>query len=46
MPELRSRPVPGFPKHLIFYRGDEDLVEVVRVVYGARDLEMVLEDGR
>ena len=41
---LRSWPVPGFPKHLIFYRVDEDLVEVVRVVHGARDLALALED--
>ena len=41
---LRSWPVPGFPKHLIFYRADEDLVEVVRVLHGARDLALVLED--
>ena len=41
---LRSWPVPGFPKHLIFYRVDEDLVEVVRVLHGARDLAIVLED--
>jgi toxin ParE1/3/4 len=41
---LRSWPVPGFPKHLIFYRVDDDLVEVVRVIHGARDLAIALED--
>lgn len=40
---LRSWPVPGFPKHLIFYRVDEDLIEVVRVVHGARDLVPALQ---
>ena len=43
---LRSWPVPGFPKHLIFYLVDEDLVEVVRVIHGARDLELLLENER
>jgi len=41
---LRSWPVPGFPKHLIFYRVDEDLVDVIRVIHGARDLALALED--
>jgi plasmid stabilization system protein ParE len=36
--------VPGFPKHLIFYRVDDDRVEVVRVIHGARDLAIALED--
>jgi len=42
---LRSWPVPGFEKHLIFYRVDAELVEVVRVVHGARDLALALEDA-
>lgn len=42
---LRSWPVPDFDKHLIFYRVAEDLVEVVRVVHGARDLALALEDA-
>jgi len=42
---LRSWPVPGFEKHLIFYRVDEESVEIVRVVHGARDLALALEDG-
>jgi hypothetical protein len=29
----------GFPKHLLFYRFDENEVFVRRVVHGARDLE-------
>jgi len=42
---LRSWPVPGFEKHLIFYRVEEDWIEVVRVVHGARDLSLALENG-
>jgi toxin ParE1/3/4 len=42
---LRSWPVPGFEKHLVFYRVEEGCVEIVRVLHGARDLAFVLEDG-
>jgi toxin ParE1/3/4 len=31
--------IPGFPKHLLFYRFDDAEVFVLRVVHGARDLE-------
>ena|SRR5947207_1442670 len=40
--DLRKRSVLGFPKHLVFYRIDADMVEVVRVIHGARDLPCVL----
>ena len=38
---LRSWKVADFPKHLIFYRllPDERVVEIVRVLHGARDLD-------
>jgi toxin ParE1/3/4 len=39
---LRRTAIPGFPKHLLFYRFDRDEVFVVRVVHGARDLEPLL----
>jgi toxin ParE1/3/4 len=35
---VRSWPVPGFEKHLIFYRVDSRMVDVLRVVHSARDL--------
>jgi len=44
-PELRGvrrTAIPGFPKHLLFYRFDEAEVFVLRVVHGARDLERLL----
>lgn len=41
---LRSWPVPGFPNHLIFYRTGEELLQIVRVVHGARDLIRLLDD--
>jgi plasmid stabilization system protein ParE len=37
--DLRKTLSPGFPKHLLFYRFDEQEVFVVRVIHGARDLE-------
>jgi toxin ParE1/3/4 len=41
-PELkgvRRAAIPKFPKHLMFYRFEEDEVFVLRIVHGARDLE-------
>jgi toxin ParE1/3/4 len=40
-PNLRSFPVKKF---VIFYRSVDDTVEVVRILYGARDLESVFQD--
>ena len=40
--DLRRSPIPGFPKHLLFYTFDSGEVLVVRVVHGARDLEALL----
>lgn len=40
--DLRRAAIPGFPKHLLFYRIDRDEVLIVRVVHGARDLEPLL----
>jgi toxin ParE1/3/4 len=39
---LRRIAVPGFPRHLLFYRFDGDEILIVRVVHGARDLEPLL----
>jgi toxin ParE1/3/4 len=37
--DVRRMRVSGFPKHLLFYRFDDEEVFVLRVVHGARDLE-------
>jgi toxin ParE1/3/4 len=42
---LRSFPVKGFDKHVIFYRPTQHGVEVLRVLHGARDLGAILEDS-
>ncbi len=36
---IRRVPLPGFPKHLIFYELKKSKVVVLRVVHGARDIE-------
>ena len=37
--DVRRVAIPGFPKHLLFYRFDDAEVFILRVVHGARDLE-------
>jgi toxin ParE1/3/4 len=39
-PGLRSFPVT---KYLIFYYCTEDIIEIVRVIHGARDIEAFFE---
>lgn len=39
-PNLRSFPVKPF---VIFYRPADDTVEVVRILYGGRDIESIFE---
>jgi len=36
---VRRVPVADFPKYLIFYRPSRNSILILRVVYGARDLE-------
>jgi toxin ParE1/3/4 len=36
---VRRTSIAGFPKHLLFYKFDDNEVFVLRVVHGARDLE-------
>lgn len=42
--ELRKRGVSGFRNYLVFYRIDADIVEVIRVLHGARDIPSVLAE--
>ena len=37
--DVRSLPIGGFPKHLVFYQVRGAKLMVLRVVHGARDLE-------
>lgn len=40
--DVRRITIPGFPKHLLFYRFRGGEVLILRVVHGARDLERLL----
>ena len=40
-PELRSIPVGDY---VIFYRPVDDTVEIVRILYGARDIESIFQN--
>jgi toxin ParE1/3/4 len=39
---IRSWPIPGFEKYVIFYRPDSLKVDVLRVIHAARDLAALL----
>ena len=39
---LRLWRIDGFPNHLIFYRPIKGVIEVVRILHGARDVNAVL----
>jgi len=39
---LRFWPVPGFERYLVFYVPASDLVDIVRVLHGARELRELL----
>jgi plasmid stabilization system protein ParE len=42
--DLRKCSVDGFADILVFYRVDADMVEVIRVLHGARDLPSILRE--
>ena len=43
---LRWILIPGFPKHLVFYRylHEEQAILIVQVLHGARNLEIILDE--
>jgi toxin ParE1/3/4 len=42
--EIRRRAVVGFDKYIIFYRILDDVVEIVRVIHGSRDIPTILAE--
>jgi toxin ParE1/3/4 len=38
---IRVRRIDGFDSYLIFYRPTESSVEIIRVIHGKRDIEVV-----
>ena len=41
--DVRWRLVPDFPQHMIFYRPTKETVEILWVLYGSRDLPLIIE---
>ena len=39
--DIRSWPIPKFEKHVVFYRVPGDVVDILRVVHSARDLNRI-----
>ena len=44
--QIRYRTISGFRNYLIFYRRVDDILEVVRLLHGARDYEQFFEENR
>jgi toxin ParE1/3/4 len=42
---IRQYPIKGFKNYLIFYRGTDSEVEVLRVLHGAQNLEAILDEN-
>ena len=42
--DLRFWPVPGFEVYLVFYAPSPGVVEIVRVLHGARELPRLLDE--
>lgn len=41
---IRRCVVADFPNYLVFYRIDAEMVEIIRVLRGARDIPLILSD--
>lgn len=41
---LRSWPVRGFERHLIFYKRSRDGIVVIRILHAARDIDAALDE--
>ena len=41
---LRSWPIPGFDEICIYYVATEDVVRIVRILQGRRDLERIFKN--
>ncbi len=40
---LRRWPIKGFKRYLIFYRTQTDSIEIIRILYGAQDIQTLLD---
>ncbi|MBW4690533.1 MAG: type II toxin-antitoxin system RelE/ParE family toxin [Lyngbya sp. HA4199-MV5] len=41
--QVRQYPIKGFNKYIIFYQNHPEVVEILRVLHGAQNLEFMLE---
>ncbi|MGB0723707.1 MAG: type II toxin-antitoxin system RelE/ParE family toxin [Gammaproteobacteria bacterium] len=41
---IRMIPISDFSRHLLFYLSDQDCIDVIRVVHGARDLPALFDE--
>ena len=41
---VRQQAIKGFKKHLVFYLPSDSGVEILRVIYGGRDIETILDE--
>ena len=42
--DVRCWPISGFKKHLMFYRINDDRIQVLRILHAARDIARLLEN--
>jgi toxin ParE1/3/4 len=42
--QVRQYPVKGFPNYLILYQLTEESIDIIRVLHGARNLELTLSE--
>lgn len=42
--DIRRWAVKGFKNYLIFYRSDDTVIEIIRILHAAQDLDRLLED--
>jgi toxin ParE1/3/4 len=43
--DVRSWPIAGFRKYIIFYRSVAADIEIIRVLHGAREVERIIRNG-
>ncbi|BBD66128.1 plasmid stabilization system [Nostoc commune NIES-4072] len=42
--EIRQISIKGFQRYLIFYRITESAIDILRVIHGARDIELIFDE--
>ncbi|MEM9538439.1 MAG: type II toxin-antitoxin system RelE/ParE family toxin [Cyanobacteria bacterium P01_E01_bin.42] len=42
--DLRKWPIKDFENYLIFYLFNDEILDIIRILHGARNIEMILEN--